>query len=156
MREADGAVGEIAVILGFAGLMPQVAAMATCLFDGTSDLAAMFAFGYGVLILSFIGGIWWGFGMNLPAGDDSCPGQGSVAAIAVVPSLAATALVFLSVTHILPMRWALVILGSTIMTTLIVDRRFSACGMTPHGWMALRIPLAIGLGVATTACGILA
>ena len=49
VREAEGTVGETSVILGFAGLMPQVAAMATCVFDGTSDLAAMFAFGYGVL-----------------------------------------------------------------------------------------------------------
>lgn len=54
-----GTVGESAMILGYAGLLPQIAAAATCAFDQTTQTGGMFAFGYAALILSFLGGIWW-------------------------------------------------------------------------------------------------
>ena len=41
------------------------------------------------------------------------------------------------------------------MLTLPVDRRFVATGEAPVGWMALRVPLSLGLGLLTIAAGVL-
>ncbi|MGP7794798.1 DUF3429 domain-containing protein [Sphingomonas sp. CLY1604] len=143
-----GSVGESPLILGYAGLLPQVAATATCLFGGSGDLGPMFAFGYATLILSFLGGIWWGFAMR------TSEGQGRIATWAVLPSLFGAGLILLSIAHILTLSWALVLLGSAVMMTLLIDRRLVERHIAPTGWMALRIPLSVGLGVLTILCGI--
>lgn len=147
--ERSGTVGEPPLILGYAGLLPQVTAAATCFFDAGGDLGGMFAFGYAALILSFVGGIWWGFAMN-DAGR-----QGRIATCAVLPSLVAALLILLSIVHLLSLAWALVILGAAVMLTLLIDRALVVRGCAPRGWMALRIPLSIGLGSLTILCGIL-
>lgn len=154
MHDAAGSrrpdtVGESAMILGYAGLLPQVAAAATCAFDQNGGLGAMFAFGYAALILSFLGGIWWGFAMGAGRGQDR------IACVAVVPSIAAAALFLLSAGNILSLPWALVLMGSAVLLTLLVDRRLTAEGMVPDGWMALRVPLSLGLGSITIAIGAL-
>ncbi len=154
-----GHVGESPLILGYAGLLPQIAAVATCVFGGSSDVGPMFAFGYAIMILSFLGGIWWGFAMRTPeAGDgkDAATwGQGRIACWAVVPSLFGAALILLSVAHIVALHWALVLLGSAVVTTLLIDRRLSDAGHAPAGWMAMRIPLSVGLGGLTILSGIM-
>ncbi len=143
-----GSVGESPLILGYAGLLPQAAASATCVFGGTGDLGPMFAFGYATLILSFLGGIWWGFAMR------SAEDQGRIAIWSVLPSLFGAGLILLSIAHILSLAWALVLLGSAVMMTLLIDRRLVERHIAPTGWMAMRIPLSIGLGVLTILCGI--
>ena len=150
-----GQVGEAPLILGYAGLLPQIAAVATCVFGGGSDVGPMFAFGYATLILSFLGGIWWGFAMRSGDGGAGAPGQGRIATWAVMPSLFGAGLILLSIAHVVPMHWALVLLGSAVMLTLLVDRRLRDAGHAPDGWMALRIPLSIGLGGLTILSGIL-
>jgi len=147
--ERLGAVGESPLILGYAGLLPQIAALATCAFGMDSDMGPMFAFGYATLILSFLGGIWWGFAMR------SSSGQGQIASLAVLPSLFGSALILLSIAHVLPLAWALVLLGSAVIGTLLIDRRLVEDGIAPAGWMAMRIPLSVGLGALTILCGIL-
>lgn len=144
----SGSVGESPLILGYAGLFPQIAAVATCVFAGDSDIGPMFAFGYAALILSFLGGIWWGFAMR------ATERQGHIATLAVLPSLFGTGVILLSIARILPMGWALVLMGSAIVTTLLIDRHLVADHVAPAGWMALRIPLSIGLGALTILCGI--
>jgi uncharacterized membrane protein len=148
-RRGAASVGESPLILGYAGLLPQVAAVATCFFGGSSDIGPMFAFGYATLILSFLGGIWWGLAMS------AREAQGRIACWAVIPSLFAAAVILLSIGHVLAMGWALVLLGCAVMLTLLADRRLVEAHVAPDGWMALRVPLSIGLGALTILCGIL-
>ncbi|MET0270528.1 MAG: DUF3429 domain-containing protein [Sphingomonas sp.] len=137
--------------LGFAGLLPQLAILAACLVvpqDGTIRIALPFAaLVYGGVILSFLGGIWWGFAMRRGQG------QGFLAALSVLPSLVAAGLMAMSLT--LDVRWLLVMLGSAILLTLPVDRRLATTGEAPDGWMRLRAPLSLGLGGLTILTGAL-
>lgn len=150
-----GQVGETPLILGYAGMLPQIAAVATCAFGIDSDIGPMFAFGYATLILSFLGGIWWGFAMRTAEGSGKDWGQGRIATLAVMPSLFGAGLILLSIAHVIAMHWALVLLGSAVMLTLLVDRRLRDAGHAPEGWMAMRIPLSMGLGALTIVSGIL-
>jgi hypothetical protein len=138
---ARGSVGESPLILGYAGLFPQIAAVATCFFAAESDVGPMFAFAYAALILSFLGGIW-------------CD-QGRIATLAVLPSLFGALLILLSIAHVLPLGLALVLMGSAVITTLLIDRRLVESAHAPTGWMTLRVPLSIGLGGLTILCGII-
>jgi hypothetical protein len=146
---ARGSVGESPLILGYAGLFPQIAAVATCVFGKDSDVGPMFAFAYAALILSFLGGIWWGFAMR------SGQQQGRIATLAVLPSLFGALLILLSIARVLPMGLALVLMGSAVIMTLLIDRRLVDGDIAPAGWMALRVPLSIGLGGLTILCGII-
>ncbi len=148
-RRGATAVGESPLILGYAGLLPQIAAAATCFFGGDSDIGPMFAFGYATLILSFLGGIWWGFAMM------TAEGQGRIACWAVMPSLFGAGLILLSIAHVLTLNWALVLLGSAVIMTLLIDRRLVDAQIAPEGWLAMRIPLSIGLGALTILCGVI-
>jgi hypothetical protein len=138
-------VGHAAFALGFAGLLPQAAAALLAGLGYSSG--GMIALGYGALILSFLGGMWWGFAMFLRLG------QPLLVALAVVPSLVAGAILALASVH-LPI--ALVVLGSAILLTLPVDRSLVARGIAPANWMRLRVPLSVGLGALTIAAGALA
>jgi hypothetical protein len=153
-------VGRAAFALGVAGLLPQVAAVALMLLArrGASDMSWILlyggyfiALGYGALILSFLGGIWWGFAMRRDEG------QGRLAGLAVVPSLVGAA-ALLSAAGGLPARlsgWPAVVLGSAILLTLPIDRYLAGRGEAPHGWMRLRVPLSVGLGGLTILAGAL-
>jgi hypothetical protein len=154
MPERRGAVGEVPLILGFAGLLPQIAALAMCFFGSAASIGPRFAFGYGLLILSFIGGIWWGFAMRDPSTKGDAHPQGTVSTIAVAPSLLAAVLILSLIAGAITLSWGLVVLGSIILATLLVDRRLTAWGLAPAGWMMLRIPLSVGLGTLTILCGI--
>ncbi len=141
-------VGWVALALGFAGLLPQVAAAGLVVTGLDAPLGQGIALLYGGLILSFLGGIWWGFAMRRDAG------QASLAAVAVLPSLAALA-IGLGQLFVLPRGAALVALGAAIFATLLVDRHLVATGEAPDNWMALRVPLSLGLGGLTILAGLL-
>ena len=143
--------------LGFAGLLPQVAAVSLQVWADVASgwqrnliatAASVSALLYGAVILSFLGGIWWGFAMRRDGG------QAPLAALSVAPSLVATGLV--AATMLWGLGWSLVALGSAILLTLPVDRHLAASGEAPTGWMRLRVPLSIGLGGLTILAGILA
>ena len=144
------AVGEAGFILGFAGLLPQVAAVASLALGMDHSLGHGFAFAYASLIFSFIGGAWWGFAIRRPRG------QGGLLIIAVVPSLIVAGLMLASVSSVLPLRLALVVLGGALMLMLPVDRHLVRTGDAPAGWMVLRTPLSLGLGVLTLIAGAIA
>ena len=138
--------------LGYAGLLPQAAAVlvplasplapvALPLPHAAASLTPVFTLFYAAAILSFLGGIWWGFAMQRPLAT-----QSSLALIAVVPSLVAVAL--LTAAAFNP-SLALAGLGSAILLTLPVDRHLVATGEAPAGWMQLRVPLSTGLGALT-------
>ena len=152
-------VGRTAFLLGLAGLLPQAAAVALVAIGrrDPTDMAWVplmvgyaTALVYGAVILSFLGGIWWGFAMRRAAG------QAGLAALAVVPSLVGALCVAaagLTVPSGGP--WPAVALGSAIMLTLPVDRHLVATGEAPANWMRLRVPLSLGLGVLTIVAGVL-
>ncbi len=133
----------IARWLGFAGLVPQAAAVAL-LASGDLDwrfIALSGAFAYAALILSFLGGLWWGLAA---ANTGRAPAWLWVAA--VVPSLFALTT---AIPWTIGGTWpgpSLVALGVALVATLLVDRRLVALGLAPDGWMALRVPLSVGLG----------
>lgn len=135
-----GHVSPVSRLLGFAGLLPALFATSQ-LALGRAE-AVYLALVYAWLILSFLGGIWWGFAMRRDAG------QGGLTIIAVVPSLLALSFAIASVaTVILP--WVCVVTGVTILLTLLIDRRLVTTGDAPQGWMGLRVPLSVGLGGLT-------
>lgn len=155
---APATVGRTARLLGFAGLVPQVVAVALILVGrrDPTDLAwipLLVGYGlamiYGAAILSFLGGIWWGWAMR--RGE----GQARLAMAAVVPSLVAAACVGAA-----GMGGGLgpapaIVLGAAIILTLPVDQHLVATGEAPAGWMRLRVPLSLGLGSLTIAAGLL-
>jgi hypothetical protein len=136
-----------ALLAGYAGLLPQL--LATALIVSGNDyrwtgLAA--AYGYAAFIFSFLGGIWWGFG--LIARKDGVD-AGPIFALAVAPSLIAFA-------SYLPWIWGLdwpgpsmAWIGLFIMASPLADRWLTKKCNLPDGWMRLRWHLSISLGGLT-------
>lgn len=145
-------VGRVAYALGFAGLLPQVVATGMIAWSRVTDLDPQLPIGltivYPLAILSFVGGMWWAFAMKRGGG------QGGLAAIAVVPSLAVVSLVGVMLLTA-QIAWTLVAIGCAMMLTLLVDRQLANTGEAPEGWMALRVPLSLGLGALTILAGAL-
>lgn len=134
------------MLLGFAGLLPQIAALLMIL-SGRGFAGVLIALAYALLILSFLGGIWWGFAMR--RATDQVP----LAAIAVVPSLVAMAIAMVvAVTG--SIGFALVATGVAILVTLPVDHHLVRTGDASADWMRLRIPLSSGLGGLTILAGL--
>lgn len=136
-------------LLGFAGLLPQIIAVLFIAMGIDPALGALVAFVYAAMILSFIGGIWWGFAVA------RAEGQSGLSGLAVVPALVAAAF---GVARLLgmPVGWALVAIGCAILLTLVIDHRLVEDGRAPSDWMALRVPLSMGLGSLTILAGALA
>ncbi len=134
-----------AFLLGFAGLIPAFVALGLVLGGPPEWQGAAFRAGalYAGLILSFLGGAWWGLATRAKAAK-AWPLYG----LAVIPTLAALALLML-----LTPGW-LVVLGGLIVLTLPVDRLLVKSGLAPADWMRLRVPLSVGLGLATVGLGV--
>jgi len=131
------------MLLGHAGLLPPAACVVAVAGGDPavhfSALALLFA--YVAVILSFLGGIWWGFAARE---GERAPGWLWVAS--VLPSLAAVATAW---PWAVGLKWpgpSLVALGVAVLLTLLVDRRLVALGIAPANWMRLRVPLSLGLG----------
>ncbi len=149
-----GRVGSVARALGFGGLLPQVAVILDALLSmderhSIDRSASGLALVYAAVILSFLGGMWWSIAMRRVVG------QGWLAGAAVLPSLTAFgAFVFLEANW--KRDWALVVIGSAIILTLVVDRHLVRTGEAPERWWRLRVPLSLGLGGLTIVAGVLA
>lgn len=142
----DPPISTPARMLAFAGLLPQLLALLVTATGANPPLGALAALAYATLIVSFLGGIWWGFAMR--AGER----QPAMALVAVSPPLAAFALIVARLAG-LSADWALVAIAVVLMLTLLVDRLFVEDGIAPPGWMGLRVPLSLGLAVLTLATG---
>ena len=139
--------------LGLAGLLPQFTCVAV-LYAGPAEwreAALAIAFAYAALILSFLGGMWWGIAAAAPAAQRR-RALGWLWIAAVLPSLVTLAC-------FLPwaLGWAwpepsLVMLGGALLVSLGVDAKLGA--LAPRWWMALRVPLSTGLGLATIAAAL--
>lgn len=139
----------IARFLGFAGLLPQFGCAAAVWFGPEEWRWTALAIGwaYAALILSFLGGMWWGLAAASPDQARRAPAWIWIAAVS--PSL------FALVTYVpwvIGERWpgpSLVILAIAILVSPLVDMRLVT--LRPAWWMALRVPLSLGLGAATLA-----
>ena len=148
---AGGGIPRFAQMLGLVGLLPQLAAVALLLGDDPESRfsALAVAYAYAALILSFLGGLWWG----LAARTEAAPRWLWVASIA--PSLIALVTAW---PWMVGLRWpgpSLVVLGLSLIGALLVDRALVRAGIAPPGWMALRLPLSLGLGALTLVAAIL-
>lgn len=139
--------------LGLAGLLPQFACVAA-LYLGPQEwryAAQAIAFGYAALIISFLGGLWWGIAAMAPAAQNRRT-LGWVWVAAVMPSLVA---LVAYLPWVFGETWpepSLVMLGGGILMSLAVDAKLR--GIAPAWWMALRVPLSLGLGLATVAAAL--
>ena len=141
----------LALRLGLSGLLPQVAA-AWVLLDGNPDwhfTALAMSYFYAAVILSFLGGLWWG----LAAKADRTPPW--IWFAAVIPSLIAFGSAW---------PWAvgypwpgpsMIALGLSLIVALAMDWHLHRTGIAPAWWMGLRVPLSIGLGGITLMIGVL-
>lgn len=131
---------------GYAGLAPQffILLYAT---QGAENLwiGQAAGFGYAAAIFSFLGGVWWGLGLNNPKAPRWLFGA------AVLPSLIAVA-------AFLPWVWgfewpipSLIILGLGLLASPLVDHAIARHMELPDGWLKLRTHLSTGLGLSTLA-----
>ncbi|WP_228242886.1 DUF3429 domain-containing protein [Porphyrobacter sp. GA68] len=135
--------------LGLAGLLPQLGCLSVA-WVGPEEwywTALAIGWGYAALIFSFLGGLWWGIAAGALARGELVPAWLWV--VSVVPSL----LAFVTyLPWVFGYDWpepSLVLLGIAILATLVVDRRLSG-REAPAWWWSLRVPLSVGLGLATT------
>mgnify|MGYP002777127804 FL=1 len=126
-----------AALLGSAGLIPPAIGAFVAFQDagGFGSTAAGFILIYAALIFSFLGGSWWAFACR-----EERP-RWWLLVIAVVPSLAAWAILPLRASELRP---ALTLAG-LIIASLAVDWLLFRRGLTPRWWLKLRAPLSVGL-----------
>ena len=148
-KPTEGApVPALSLWLGYAGLLPQVFAIALVLHGGSYQWIALAAsYAYAALIFSFLGGVWWGVALARP----DTPRWAYVAA--VLPSLIGLGL-FLPWTF--GVDWpgpSLLWLGLAILVSPLVDRMIA---YAPKNWLTLRTHLSLGLGGLTLVLALLA
>lgn len=141
-------VSESARALGYAGLLPQVAALLAVFKGGEWAWTALaLAYAYAALIFSFLGGIWWGIGIARPESPRW------IFLVGVCPSLIGLGLWW---PWMAGWTWPgpeLIALGLCLAASPLVDM---AIGLKPDGWLALRRNLSIGLGALSVVIGLLA
>ncbi len=138
-----------ALLAGYAGLLPQIIATIMA-FSGPEyrwiGLAA--AYGYAAFIFSFLGGIWWGFGVIARKdGVDAAP----IFGLAILPSLIAFGTYL---PWVFGWDWpgpSLAFIGLALMASPLADRWLMDKCNLPADWMRLRWHLSLGLGLLTMA-----
>ncbi|NJC05681.1 hypothetical protein GGQ97_001474 [Sphingomonas kaistensis] len=133
-----------ALLLGFAGLIPPVGLTAVALLDlGLfAPSTPGFVLTYAAVILSFLGGSWWGF-----VSRQEQPGW-VLLGIAVLPALAGWAAIF----SFQPPA-ALFALAAALVATLAVDALLVRRRLAPGWWMKLRVPLSLLLALCCALSG---
>ncbi len=136
--------------LGLFGLLPMLACLGYALVgDAEWREAARIVGGlYAGLILSFLGGAWWGIASAAPAAE----GRGTLGWVwvaAVSPSLVAMGAGLWWLADPERPEPALVTIGFAILASPLVDLRLMQMGLTPRWWTGLRWPLSLTLGAAT-------
>jgi hypothetical protein len=155
-RDEGERVPMAAVALGASGLVLPVVAIIARLSAGTppdTPLPAflmLMAFMSASLILSFLGGIWWGVAIGRTETEGA--GPGGLLALAIVPTV--VTLLIAGLSGWMPKTGA-VLLGTAIIATLLVDRGLAMRGLVPVWWMRLRVPLSLALGLLTAGLALL-
>lgn len=131
--------------LGWAGLLPALAATIAVIAGPVEwrEVAAAAGASYAALILSFLGGSWWG----LAAASRAAPPREAALAVAVLPSLAGWMALMLD-------RGAgLMLLGLLFVAVLPGDSWLARAGLAPAWWLRLRVPLSLGMASAALVMG---
>jgi hypothetical protein len=133
-----------ALLLGLAGLIPPVGLTAGALLDLGLFAPSMpgFVLTYAAIILSFLGGTWWGF-----VSRSDQPGWGLLG-LSVLPALAGWAAIF----SFQPPA-ALFSLALALLVALVVDASLVQQRLAPSWWMRLRVPLSAGLALCCVLSG---
>lgn len=127
----------IALLLGIGGLIPFVVCSLGALANPppNDELSLMALVAYGAVILAFLGGVHWGFGLE-GSGTVEARVQRARFGLGVLPSLlgwVALLLVFLGYGRV---ALGVLVLGFFLTTT--VEARASRAGYMPRGYMGLR------------------
>jgi hypothetical protein len=133
-----------ALLLGLAGLIPPAVLTAVALLElGLfAPSTPGFVLTYAAIILSFLGGSWWGF-----ASREERPSW-LLLGIAVLPALAGWAAIF----SFTPPA-ALFALAAALVATLAFDALLVGWRLAPGWWMRLRVPLSAGLALCCLLSG---
>ena len=123
--------------LGMAGMLPTIGACLAVGFGNAEWLVRGYETGfvYGALILSFLGGTWWGLTTRIEDRSE----QASLFAWSVVPPLVAWVCLFDRQPA------SLLLLAALFLAALRTDWRLGKLGVAPRWWMRLRAPLSIGM-----------
>ncbi len=143
MTDSPRPLPRIALILGIAGLAPQVWALVTTFRAADRYIGLAAGYFYAALIFSFLGGLWWG----VAASRKDAPEWLYVAA--VVPSLIAFAT---GIPWMTGAEWpgpSLGVLGMGIFASVLVDRALFKQGLIDHRVLRLRFGLSFSLGLLT-------
>jgi len=134
--------------LGACGLIPflALAVLATIGAGAWSDMASEALRAYGATILSFLGGIHWGFALRADAPD------GQLArplAIGVAPQLVGW------IALLTPERIGFALLAASIVGVLWADRQAISAATAPSWFLRLRTPLSIAAGACLALAALL-
>lgn len=133
----------LAILLGLGGLIPfAVCGLGVLTLRGDGALRSLLALiAYGAAILSFLGGVHWGFALNDGAGQTSQVLRARLG-LGVVPSLVGWAALLVAFIG-LPNAGLAVLLAGFVATT-VVEARAGRAGLMPEGYMGLRWALTAG------------
>lgn len=137
----------LAFALGLSGLIPQLLANGLVLFGSNPKLGLLAGLLYAALILSFLGGLWWGVSATRPDAPHW------LFAAAVFPSLIAFGAGFAWIADA-PMALPYATVGFALLATPLVDRDIQQRGYVPKDWLKMRIILSVGLGLLTLSLAI--
>jgi Protein of unknown function (DUF3429) len=144
MPQSQNTLSPNVLLLGLAGLLPQVAA---CTLALTNKDLAMYAlvsgFAYAALIFSFIGGVWWGQALATPTQHMW------IYVAAVCPSLISWVAALMLFSNLKYWPYAIGAIAIGLLLSPLVDLQISKVLSQPRGWMRLRLILSIGLGSLT-------
>ncbi len=126
----------LAILLGAAGLLPFLGAGLAALGpQPQGDRAMMALVAYGAVILSFLGGVHWGFALQ----DSADRGQRQRLLLGVAPSLVGWVALLLAMA--IQTEAGVALLAAGVLGTTIVEARAQRAGLMPRGYMALRYGL---------------
>lgn len=139
----DHKLPRLAFLLGLSGLLPQILAAAISLHPPHAAFGQFVAFLYAALILSFLGGLWWGIAAASPAAPRW------LYLVSVVPSLVALGAGLLWIARSGTPEQSLRIVGAALLIAPLVDWQLDRLHLVPKGWFAMRVILSAGLGLLT-------
>jgi hypothetical protein len=143
MTDSPPPLPRIALILGVAGLAPQIWALLATFREADRYVGLAAGYFYAALIFTFLGGLWWG----VASSRKDAPEWLYVAA--VVPSLIAFAT---GIPWMTGAEWpqpSLGVLGVGIIAAPLVDRTLFKAGLIDRSLLRLRFGLSLGLGMLT-------
>ena len=143
MRFAWDDIPRPARVLGLAGIAPQAFAVIAALSPTWRFTALSAGFLYGALILSFVGGVWWGVASTNPKAPKW------VYLVAVAPSLIALAT---GIPWMVGALWpwpSLAVLGTALMVSPIMDMKLRSLDLISDAVLCFRIVLSVGIGIMT-------